>query len=148
MPPPIAGVPPFMQGGMPPAHMMGGHGGMGMSSIMNDHQNKVFRELHIGNTAPGLTPPQLQQFLNAAMHQGELITLEPGMCVTTARCAGKFAFAEFRSVEECNNALNLNGIVLMGRPLRVARPRNYTGPEITGTPWHVWMTENEKQKDS
>jgi hypothetical protein len=118
---------------------------MGMSSIMNNHQNKVFRELHIGNTAPGLTPPQLQQFLNAAMHQGELITLEPGMCVTTARCAGKFAFAEFRSVEECNNALNLNGIVLMGRPLRVARPRNYTGPEITGTPWHVWMTEKIKQ---
>jgi splicing factor U2AF subunit len=137
-----------MQGGMPQAGMMGGNTGMPSipHAAMNNHHNKTFRELHIGNTAPGLTPPQLQQFLNAAMHQGELITGEPGMCVTTTRCAGKFAFAEFRSVEECNNALNLNGIVLMGRPLRVARPRNYMGPEITGTPWHVWMTEKIKLK--
>ena len=48
---------------------------------------------------------------------------------------------ELRTQEEANNAMNLIGIILMGRPLRIARARNYTGPEVTVTPWPIWMAK-------
>ncbi len=106
---------------------------------------KIFRELHIGNIPPGISGEQLQSFMNAAMTQGGLIT-SPGMCIRQVRCNPKFAFAEFRSVDETNNALNLNEIVLMGRQLKLARPRGYTGPNVPFTPWPQWMGAKLKQQ--
>ena len=107
---------------------------------VNPQQEKINREIHLGNTNPAITPDQLSNFVNAAMIQGELVTA-PGPCVMTVRCSGKFAFAEFRTQEEANNAMNLSNIILMGRPLRIARPRNYTGPNPTITPWPIWMAQ-------
>lgn len=37
----------------------------------------------------------------------------------------KFAFVEFRSVEECSNAMALDGIVYEGVPIRIRRPNDY-----------------------
>ena len=59
--------------------------------------------------------------------------------------SGKFAFAEFRSLEEANNGMNLLGIILMGRPLKIARSRDFNGKEITVTPWPVWMGQKIKE---
>merc|ERR1712222_274538 len=41
---------------------------------------------------------------------------------------GHFAFCEFRSIEETNSALLLNGLQLLGQSLRVGRPKSYQGP--------------------
>ena len=103
-------------------------------------QDKINRELHVGNTNPAIRPDQLENFLNAAMIQGGLVT-SPGPCIREVRCSGKFAFVELRTQEEANNAMNLIGIILMGRPLRIARARNYTGPDVTVTPWPTWMAK-------
>jgi hypothetical protein len=43
------------------------------------------------------------------------------------RVSAKFAFAEFRSIEEANNGMNLGGIIYKQYPLKVERPRAYTG---------------------
>jgi RNA recognition motif-containing protein len=118
--------------------------GIPMSKHTPEKQDKINRELHIGNTNPALQPAQLQSFLNAAMVQGGLATA-PGPSVVTVRCSGKFAFAEFRSIDEANNAMNLLGIILMGRPLKIARSRDFNGKEVQVTPWHVWMAAKIKE---
>ena len=42
--------------------------------------------------------------------------------------SGKFAFSEFRSVEETNLAMNLKGAMFQGSVLDVKRPAKYQGP--------------------
>ena len=38
---------------------------------------------------------------------------------------GKYCFVEFKEKEICTQALDLNGFVLLGCALQVARPNNY-----------------------
>ncbi len=40
----------------------------------------------------------------------------------------RFAFLEFRSVDECSAAMNLNNIPFMGSALNLARPAKFEGP--------------------
>ena len=44
----------------------------------------------------------------------------------------KFAFIEFRSVEECSNALALDGVLMESAPLRVRRPNDYNAGAAVG----------------
>ena len=44
------------------------------------------------------------------------------------RVSGKFAFSEFRSIEETNLAMNLKGALFQGSVLDVKRPAKYNGP--------------------
>ena len=44
----------------------------------------------------------------------------------------KFAFIEFRSVEECSNALALDGVLMESAPLRVRRPNDYNAGAAAG----------------
>lgn len=39
---------------------------------------------------------------------------------------GTYSFIEFRSVEEANNGFQLNNVVILGKQLKVGRPRTYT----------------------
>jgi splicing factor U2AF subunit len=38
-----------------------------------------------------------------------------------------YAFVEFRTAEEANNGFSLNSISILGQPLKVGRPKTYTG---------------------
>ncbi len=40
---------------------------------------------------------------------------------------GHYAFVEFRTSEEANNGFLLNNISIMGQPLKVGRPKTYSG---------------------
>jgi hypothetical protein len=40
---------------------------------------------------------------------------------------GHYAFVEFRSAEEANNGFLLNTISILGQPLKVGRPKTYSG---------------------
>lgn len=42
---------------------------------------------------------------------------------------GTYAFIDFRSVEEANNALILSGLKFRGHILKIQRPKNYTGAQ-------------------
>lgn len=52
----------------------------------------------------------------------------PGSSVMQCRVSGKFAFSEFRSIEETNLAMNLKGALFQGSVLDVKRPAKYNGP--------------------
>lgn len=90
-------------------------------------------------------------FLNAALLQAG-INNQPGMPITSVRCNGRFAFAEFRNAEECTQALNLNGIILVGHALNVGRPSAYTGPPTQHIRWDQLMAakiaENPELRDT
>ncbi|KUF94123.1 hypothetical protein AM588_10008893 [Phytophthora nicotianae] len=90
---------------------------------------KPARELYVGNLPPNVTGPQLQEFLSTIIQQVGLTT-QPGNPIinTWTSTDGHFAFCEMRSVEECNLALLLNQLSLLGQPLKFGRPRSFMGP--------------------
>lgn len=90
---------------------------------------KPARELYIGNLPTNVTGPQLQEYLSTIIQQVGLTT-QPGSPIvnTWLSVDGHFAFCEMRSIDECTLALLLNGLVLLGQPLKFGRPKSYTGP--------------------
>ena len=97
-------------------------------------EEKINRELFIGNTTPEMTEQMLKDFLGKAMEQVGLTTA-PGNPINACRVSGKFAFVELRTVQEAANALNLNNIPYLGAMLRVGRPSKYTGPVTSHGNW-------------
>ena len=97
-------------------------------------QDKINRELFVGNTPPGTSEALLMQFLNGAMRR-------VGLCgqndapIQNCRTNQKFAFIELASNEDANKALNLNGIPFLGSCLRVSRPSKYAGPHVPSQTW-------------
>jgi len=124
---------------------------MPMIGMMANPTSIKARELYIGNLPEGVPEAQLMSFLNAALLQAGL-NVSPGMPITAVRCNGRFAFAEFRSPEEASNAMNLNGIILVGHALSVGRPSAYTGSQTQHVRWEQLMgikiQENPELQDT
>jgi RNA recognition motif-containing protein len=104
------------------------------SGIVDPSEEKINRELFIGNTTPEMAGEMLTDFLGKAMEQVGL-TIMPGNPINTCRVNGKFAFVELRTVKEAELALNLNNIPYMGAMLRVGRPSKYNGPVTNHGNW-------------
>lgn len=109
-------------------------GALLMGGVSTNPEEKLQRELFVGNTTPEMTEAMLRDFLGRAMEQVGL-TIHPGNPILACRVSGKFAFVELRSKEEAVNALNLNNIPYLGAQLRVGRPSKYTGPETPHGNW-------------
>jgi splicing factor U2AF 65 kDa subunit len=104
--------------------------------LLDPEQDKISRELFIGNTTPEMTEAMLREFLGNALQQVGLANPAiPGNPITAARVSGKFAFIELRSAHEATAALNLNNIPFMGTALRVGRPSKWTGPPDVHGNW-------------
>ena len=103
-------------------------------AVLDAEQEKIKRELFVGNTTPEMTEQMLREFLGNAMEQVGL-NVNPGNPITACRVSGKFAFIELRSPEEAANALNLNNIPFMGAQLRVGRPSKWNGPPDNHGNW-------------
>lgn len=101
---------------------------------LDAEQEKVNRELFVGNTTPEMTESMLKEFLGNAMMQVGLNT-QHGNPISTCRVSGKFAFIELRSQEEAANALNLNQIPYLGTQLRVGRPSKWQGKQDQHGNW-------------
>eukprot|EP00800_Vazella_pourtalesii_P010277 TRINITY_DN254_c0_g1_i3.p2 TRINITY_DN254_c0_g1~~TRINITY_DN254_c0_g1_i3.p2 ORF type:complete len:167 (+),score=40.30 TRINITY_DN254_c0_g1_i3:555-1055(+) len=84
------------------------------------------RRLYVGNIPFGITEDLMVQFINEKMHQTSLVLAagNPVMSVQVNHDKN-FAFIEFRSVEECSNALAFDGLNLQGQALRIRRPSDY-----------------------
>ena len=98
------------------------------AAIPNAALTKPARELYVGNLPPGVQAPQLSEFLGAAIQQLKL-NITPGNPILNTWLSPDthYAFCEFRTIEECNNALNLNGITVGNVQLKIGRPKNYQG---------------------
>lgn len=90
---------------------------------------RLTRELYVGGLPVGITAPVLMEFLEQAMNKYSLTDTE-GKCVIRASLSGdgSYAFVEFRTVEETDKCITaLNGLPMMGNPIKIGRPTNYTG---------------------
>lgn len=99
------------------------------NTTANPAATKPQRELYIGNLPSGIMGNQLQDFLNTTISSIGM-NAQPGNPIVSTWVSqdGHFAFCEFRSIEETNSALLLNGLQLLGQSLRVGRPKSYQGP--------------------
>ena len=87
------------------------------------------RRLHVSNLPGQLSADALKELFNATMQAAKL-ALDEGPCVNDVNLApdSRFAFVEFRSVLECSSALVLDGMELLGKPLKVQRPNDFAAP--------------------
>jgi splicing factor U2AF subunit len=90
-----------------------------------DPSTKTFREVFIGNTSPEMTDISIKEFLGGALQQMGLSCSGSENPVVQIRVNGKFSFAEFRTMEDAANALNLNGIPFMSQLLKLSRPSKF-----------------------
>jgi len=135
-------------GNLPPALPYGG--GMGalgsipnlpplpaFAAATNAHlaaQEKINRELFVGNTPPGTSEMLLLQFLNGALRRVKICGPQETP-ILNCRVNTKFAFVELVNSEMANKALNLNGIPFLGAVLKVSRPSKYAGPHVPAQTW-------------
>jgi RNA recognition motif-containing protein len=123
------------------------------STGMIDPSTKSFRELFVGNTSPEMNAENLKEFIaNALEKMGFLLPSSGSGCgsgrnsnpIYQVRINPRFAFIEFRSIEEAANCLNLNGIPFLGQSLKISRPAKYSGALVTHFNWDDilsrWMT--------
>eukprot|EP01029_Cantina_marsupialis_P030436 TRINITY_DN824_c0_g1_i11.p2 TRINITY_DN824_c0_g1~~TRINITY_DN824_c0_g1_i11.p2 ORF type:complete len:312 (+),score=95.27 TRINITY_DN824_c0_g1_i11:1922-2857(+) len=89
---------------------------------------KIARELYVGNLPPGITGHQLKEFLGAVIVQMGA-NIHPGNPIVSSwlSTTNNFAFVQFRSIEETDNVMMLDGCQLMGQVLKIGRPKGYTG---------------------
>jgi RNA recognition motif-containing protein len=105
-----------------------------LMSAQNSAQDKISRELFVGNSPSGTSELLLLQFLNSAMRRVQLC--QPNETpIINCRVNSKFSFIELVSVDMANRALNLNGIPFLGAVLKVSRPSKYMGPILPASTW-------------
>jgi RNA recognition motif. (a.k.a. RRM, RBD, or RNP domain) len=106
----------------------------GLVPLLNPVQDKISRELFVGNTPAGTSELLLQHFVNAAMRRAGLC--EPhDSPVLNSRVNSKFAFVELQTVDLANKCLNLNGIPFLTAYLKISRPSKYVGPVTPAVTW-------------
>ena len=124
-----AGIPPGMNvsvagapsgfSGPPPGYANAHPGNLGLNPVPNQQATRHARRVYVGNLPATVTEPKLSAFFNNAMHAigGTVAALsgqgEPVLNVYI-NYEKKFAFVEFRTVEETSNCMALDGVVLEG----------------------------------
>jgi len=96
-------------------------------------QQRASRELYIGNIPQGMPILTLIDRINTILVDMGA-TVMPGKPILSGWLGGEgqFAFVEFRTPQECSNAMSLNGYLFEGTALRVGRPRNTVSAGIAG----------------
>ena len=72
-----------------------------------------------------MTDVLLKTFLGGALQEMGLSCSGSENPLMQVRVNGKFSFAEFRTMEEAANSLNLNGIPFMNQSLKLSRPSKF-----------------------
>ncbi|OAX43940.1 hypothetical protein K503DRAFT_611116 [Rhizopogon vinicolor AM-OR11-026] len=110
---------------------------MGIGS--NPNLSRQSRRLYIGSITPEVTEQNLADFFNSKMIEMDIGTGGPGNPVLAVQCnyEKNYAFVEFRSAEDATAAMAFDGIIFINGPLKIRRPKDYGGIEITAPSVHV-----------
>lgn len=83
--------------------------------------------MYVGGLPPTVNEKQISSFFSHALAAVGGNTAGPGESVVNVYINREknFAFLEFRTVEECSNAMALDGIMFEGVSVRVRRPNDY-----------------------
>jgi len=106
--------------------------GGGAGSVMQQQLSRKSRELYVGNIPLGtINNGGLKEFFDTAMEAAfgaDASGFKP-VVKSEINANGTFAFVEFRTPELATSGLQLSGINMMGRELRMARPSGYVPPQ-------------------
>lgn len=84
------------------------------------------RRLYVGNIPFGVSEEEMMDFFNQQMHLSGLAQAEGNPILASQVNLDKnFAFLEFRSVDECTQAVAFDGINFRGQSLKLRRPHDY-----------------------
>ena len=83
-----------------------------------------------------MTDELIKEFIGGALQQMGLSYSGIENPVVQVRINGKFAFIEFRTLEEAANALNMNGIPFMNQSLKLSRPSKFEAAQLV--PHFTW----------
>lgn len=87
-----------------------------IAPISTSDPSKHNRELYIANLPEGLSPNDVTELMNTAMVAiGANLKSGNPILSTWMSSDSNYAFIEFRSPEETNNAFKLDGISLLGK---------------------------------
>lgn len=106
----------------------------GKAGVLIDQGTRKARRLYVGNLPMdemSITEEMIVSFFNAAVHQAGIANPDlPGEAVVSAWLSqeNKFAFVEFRTMDEATSGLGLNGIAMGPNSLKVSRPSDYEDP--------------------
>lgn len=119
---------------LPPGMGVGGRGGAsGMppgppgAGPAAPHATRHARRLYVGSLPISANELSTSGFFNQALHAIGGAVDQPGDPVlnTYFNTEKRFAFVEFRTIEETSNALALAGVMMDSQPIRVRRPNDY-----------------------
>ncbi|CAD2088044.1 RNA-binding protein, putative [Plasmodium vinckei brucechwatti] len=103
-----------------------GIGELGLSTI-DANAEKTARELYVGNIPQNIDIQEIVKFLNTCLlilynkeNENESICLKA--CI---RGDTRYAFVEFRSLQDTSNCMLLNGIYFYSNNLRIGRPKTF-----------------------
>ncbi|KAJ7760448.1 hypothetical protein B0H16DRAFT_1532332 [Mycena metata] len=108
--------------------------GMGIGG--NPNLSRQSRRLYIGSITPEVTEQNLADFFNVKMEEMKIGTGGPGNPVLAVQCnyEKNYAFVEFRSAEDATSAMAFDGIIFINGPLKIRRPKDYGGMDLSGSP--------------
>ncbi|ESO05012.1 hypothetical protein HELRODRAFT_185543 [Helobdella robusta] len=102
----------------------------------NNALSRQARRLYIGNIPFGITEEMMMSHFNDQMKMAG-VSQQDGEPVIACQVNmdKNFAFLEFRSAEECTQAMAFDGIIFQGQSLKIRRPRDYQPlPGLTENP--------------
>ncbi|KAG6845502.1 hypothetical protein H0H87_008399 [Tephrocybe sp. NHM501043] len=125
--PPILGI-----AGLPPPMPVQSFG-MGIGG--NPNLSRQSRRLYIGSITPDVNEQNLADFFNSKMIEMSIGTGGPGNPVLAVQCnyEKNYAFVEFRSAEDATAAMAFDGIIFINGPLKIRRPKDYGGIDMTSS---------------
>lgn len=129
--PPILGI-----AGLPPPMPVQSFG-MGIGG--NPNLSRQSRRLYIGSITPDVNEQNLADFFNSKMIEMSIGTGGPGNPVLAVQCnyEKNYAFVEFRSAEDATAAMAFDGIIFINGPLKIRRPKDYGGIDMSAPSVHV-----------
>ncbi|GAB4814250.1 hypothetical protein N2152v2_001296 [Parachlorella kessleri] len=99
----------------------------GFGGAASQQATRHARRIYVGGLPPSAGEQNISIFFSNALAAVGGTTAGPGQCVVNVyiNYEKKFAFVEFRTVEEASNAMALDGIMFEGVTVRVRRPADY-----------------------
>ncbi|WVQ63700.1 uncharacterized protein L199_001853 [Kwoniella botswanensis] len=125
----MTGMFTYGPGRVPPPASLGVPNQLMAGSFPPANPQRQTKRLYIGGINDRMSEQQIQDFFNKLMREHNLAVDMPGEPVATCQINNEknFAFAEFRTSEEATAALQFDGVMYEGHPLRVRRPKDYSG---------------------
>jgi len=122
----------------------------------NPNLSRQSRRLYIGSITPDVNEQNLADFFNGKMIEMSIGTGAPGNPVLAVQCnyEKNYAFVEvsmfvrsangsayccfqFRSAEDATAAMAFDGIIFINGPLKIRRPKDYGGIDMSAPSIHV-----------